>query len=110
MSLQPADSFDDALSSLRRDMDAADARVQPWQAAIKPGDYFSQATEWGFPIYRQVLPDEEPREPPVRNFRLCKAYSIACPGGELGDVHVSVIERLLSEAEYNDAKSRGWMP
>ena len=107
MSVQPFDSFNDAMNSLRRDMNAVDARVQFWQAAIKPGDYYTQATEWGFPIYGQVLPDEEQRESHVRHYRLCNANSIACLDGEMGEVHVSVIERLLSESEFTDAKGRG---
>lgn len=110
MEFEAFGSFDEAMEKLGREMRAADARVQPWQAAIKPGDYFMHGTPYGFNIYGEVLKEDEPREQPLRFYRLCQAYSVACPEGEMGDVHVSVIERLLSEVEFREAKDRRWDP
>jgi len=110
MEITPFDSFDEMMERLRREMAAADARVQPWQAEVEAGDYFVRQTPYEFQVYGEVLPDEEPREADGRHYRFCKCYSIACPDGELGDVHVSVIERLLSRQEFDDAKRSRWNP
>lgn len=108
MSVEPFDSFDDLMERMQENMRAADANVQTWQAAIKSGDRFVRQTAYGFPIYGEVLPDEEPRNVNVQHYRFCRCYSIACMQGELGDVHVSVIERLLADDEFVAAKERGW--
>lgn len=96
MSVQSFDSFDEMMEQMRRDQEAADARVQPWQAEVKTGDYFQRPSGYDFSIYGEVLPEEEPRDPNLRHYRFCKCYSIACVQGEMGDVHISTIERLLS--------------
>lgn len=110
MEIESFDSFDDMMRRLQEQMKAADARVEPWQAAIKPDDYFFRNSGYGFPIYGQVLKEDEPREPHVRHYRLCNCYSMACIEGEMGDVHVSSIERIISEAEFEEARSQGWNP
>jgi hypothetical protein len=110
MNIEPFDSFDDMMAYLRKQMDAADSAVQPWQEQIKAGDYFSRASGHGFNIYGEVLPDEGPRERHVRHYRFCQCYSIACPDGEMGDVHVSTIEQLLSREDFEKARERRWQP
>ncbi len=110
MSITPFESFDEMMEQMRRDQEAADARVQPWQATIKPGDYFRKPSGYDFPTYGEILKDEQRRDPALRHYRFCKAYSIACPDGEMGDVHISTIECLLSRAEFEDARRRGWYP
>ncbi len=110
MDIQPFDSSEEFMRSLRRDMDAADARVQPWQVAIKPGDHFRRESEYGFPIYGVVLNEDEPREQHVRHYRLCNCYSIACPEGEIGDIHVCTIDELINQCDFDSAKQRAWNP
>ena len=110
MSITPFDSFDEMMERMRRDQEAADARVVPWQAALKPGDYFRKPSGYDFSIYGEILPDEQSREKELQHYRFCKAYSIACPQGEMGDVHVSTIERLLTRTEFEDARQRNWYP
>ncbi len=110
MQVIPFDSFDEMFEHLRKEREAADARVQPWQAAIKPGDHFQRASGYGFNIYGVVLKEEAPRESDLRHYRFCECYSIACVEGELGDVHVSTIEKILSPHEFQTAKQRGWLP
>ena len=110
MDVTPFDSFDDMMEQLRKDSEAADARVLPWQEAIKPGDYFRRPTDYGFNIYGEVLKEDEPRESQLRHYRFCKCYSVACVDGEMGDVHVSTIEKLLSQVEFDDARRVGWQP
>lgn len=95
---------------MRRDMDEADKRVKPWQTRIKEDDYFVRSSRLGFPIYGQVLSEEERRPRGLQHYRLCRCYSVACPKGEMGDVHVSVIDALITTEDFEEAKSRGWFP
>jgi len=81
-------------------MQAADERVQEWQKAIKKGDYFWQETEYEFSIYGEVL--ENDYEGELQHYRFCKCYSSACPEGEIGDVHLSVISGILTREEFEE--------
>jgi hypothetical protein len=89
------------LDALTVAMESADERVQGWQKAIKKGDCFWQETEYGFKIYGKVLKNAY-REKHLRNYRFCKCYSEACPEGETGDVHTSVIGGLLTGEEFEE--------
>ena len=109
MEIEYCDSFDDMMTRLQEAMKAADARVKPWQASITSGNYFLQQTEYGFHIYGVVLKEDTQRESHLQHYRLCKCYSVACPEGEVGDVHVSSIEQILSEAEFGEARENGWI-
>lgn len=40
-------------------------------------------------------------EPHMQNYRFCRAYSSYEPFGELGDVHVSTAESLVSRADFD---------
>lgn len=89
----------------------ADSRVKQWQAVIKAGDYFVQATPYGFLIFGQVLESDNEfyKSEEGKNYRFCKCYSVACPEGELGDVHVSVIGLVIEEQVFNRFKDKGWL-
>jgi len=89
------------MDDLSKAMQAADERVQPWQAQIKKGDCFWQATEYGFNIYGEVLKNAY-RQKSLRHYRFCRCYSEACPEGEMGDVHTSVISGVLSREEFEE--------
>ena len=110
MKFEAFDSFEDMQKRLQEAMTAADARVQPWQTKIRPGDYFLHPTDYGFPIYGEVLEQYGQDQPHLQHYRFCKCYSIACPEGELGDVHVCTIEQIISEAEFEDARQHDWNP
>jgi len=110
MAIEGFDSFEEMMRHLRRDMDTADARVAAWQVAIKTGDYFRKPTNYGFQIYGEVLSEDEPRESGLEHYRFCHCYSVACPTGEMGDIHVSTIERLLTKLEFDEARRRNWQP
>jgi len=88
------------LEGLSQAMQAADERVQEWQKAIKKGDYFWQETEYEFSIYGEVL--ENDYEGELQHYRFCKCYSSACPEGEIGDVHLSVISGILTREEFEE--------
>jgi hypothetical protein len=95
------DSTEEMLDALADAMESADEKVKPWQAKIKKGDCFWQGTEYGFLIYGKVL--KKPyREEHLRHYRLCKCYSDACPEGEMGDVHTSIIGGLLTREEFEE--------
>lgn len=118
-------SIDDMLGYIRQCSESADARVEPWQSEVKPGDYFVRVAE-GFTIYGKVLDpvqseidagaDEEEVDyqrqlrdaPHMKHYRFAKCYSELCPDGELGDVHVSTIATVIPESLFNSAKELGW--
>jgi len=108
MTVEPFDDLDDLFEKMSANMDAADTRVKPWQAHLKPGDYFVRWSFLGFSIYGEILHEDEPRDKGLEHYRLCRAYSVACPQGDVGDVHVSTIDALLSKRTFEDAKTRGW--
>ena len=89
------------LDDLSLAMQVADENIQEWQKAIKKGDCYMQETEYGFNIYGKVLKNSY-RQKNLRNYRFVKAYSVACPEGEIGDIHVSVISRIISKEEFEE--------
>jgi hypothetical protein len=95
------DTTEEMLDSLTDAMETADDNTKEWQKAIKKGDYYMQETEYGFNIYGKVLKNAY-RQKSLRNYRFVKAYSEACPDGEMGDVHVSVISGILSREEFEE--------
>ena len=107
MSIHSFDDLDDMFEQMRKDQEAADCGVSPWQAAIKPGDYVARPGPGCF-VYSDILPDPEPREEGLRHYRFTRSYSVFCPKGELGDIHVSTIERTLSAEKFQAIKANGW--
>jgi len=95
------DSTEEMLDDLSKAMQAADEKVKSWQAQIKKGDCFWQDTEYGFNIYGEVLKNAYRRKE-LKHYRFCKCYSEACPEGETGDVHTSVIGGLLTREEFEE--------
>ena len=104
------DNLDDLFDEMEEQGRAADTRVKDWQAKIKAGDYFVRRSGLGFSIYGEILEEEERREKGLEHYRLCRGYSVACRDGEMGDIHVSQIDALLSKEEFQEAKRRGWKP
>lgn len=103
MDVESFDLLDDMFRRMADMQRQADGRVQPWQAAIKQGDYFSRDSGYGFDIYGEVL--KQPRRAKgLEHYRFCKCYSVACAEGEMGDVHVSTIERLLQREQFEQAR------
>ena len=107
MSIYAFDDSEDLFTQMRRDQAEADSRVEAWQAAITTGDYVARPGP-DFMIYSEVLEDPEPRPYSLQHYRFTKSYSIGCPNGELGDIHVSTIERQLAEQEFHELREQGW--
>jgi len=114
----------------RRAREAADQKVQPRQAALKVGDFFVRQAH-GLTVYSEVLDaaalildgravedlTEEEREEyegvrdsykEMENYRFTRSYSRVCPKGELGDVHVSTVSRVISREEFRAAQKNEW--
>ncbi len=106
MGVRSFDSWDEIYEKMQRDQQEADSQVKPWQSALKKGDYFHKVHATGISIYGEILRVYKNKE--MKNYRFVRAYSIACPKGELGDNHVSTIEGLLSREEFEEMKMRGW--
>ena len=107
MEVEFFDSLEEAQARLHQAMEAADARVKPWQAAVKIGDCFiADGGEEGLPVFGEVL--EAYAEPHLRHYRLCRCYSVACPEGEVGDVHVSTILAVVSRVFFEAMRQEGW--
>jgi len=101
------DSLEAAQARLRQAMEAADARVKPWQAAVKVGDCFiADGGEEDLLVFGEVL--EGYRETHLRHYRFCRCFSVACPEGEVGDVHVSTVLCLVSRAFFEQMRQEGW--
>jgi hypothetical protein len=98
------DSVEEMFEAERKAREAADARTKEWQKQIKAGDCFRQSTDYGFDIYGEVL--EEYEEEHLQNYRFCYCFSEACPEGEKGDVHVSVIDELISREAFEEIKKK----
>ncbi len=110
MSIESFENFEEMMKAMRERMDAADNKIQSWQALIRLGEYFIRKTNLGFDIYGQILndPEEVKRSKYTQNYRFARCFSTACPAGELGDIHVSTIERILSKEEFDQARRSGW--
>ena len=108
MGVESFGDIDEFFERHEKRMEQADARVKPWQAEIKPGDYFVRNSPHGFNIYGEILEEEEPRDKHLQYYRLCRGYSVACPEGEMGDIHVSQIEALISRETFEAMRKRGW--
>ena len=101
------DSLEEAQARLRQAMEAADARVKPWQAAVKVGDCFiADSGEEDLVVFGEVL--EAYQEAHLQHFRFCRCYSVACQEGEVGDVHVSTILCVISREVFELARLHGW--
>lgn len=111
MEFESFDSYEAMMDAINKAREEADKKVQPWQAVIMPGDFFLQATPYGFLIFGQVLEGEGEfyKSEEGKNYRFCKCYSVAVPEGEMGDVHVSVINLVIKEKVFNKFRDKGWV-
>jgi len=106
MEVESFDTVEAAGEAIARAMVAADARVVHWQTQVKPGDCFMTDPGEGFPVFGEVL--EGYPEGRMQHYRFCRCFSVACPEGELGDVHVSTIVCLVSRGLFERLKEQGW--
>ena len=107
MKVEFFDSLEQAAERLQQAMQAADARVRPWQAALAPGECFiADGGEEDLLVFGEVL--EGYAEARLQHYRFCRCYSVVCPEGELGDVHVSTVLCRISRQFFEQMRAAGW--
>jgi hypothetical protein len=132
MTIRSFDSAEEMIAEMEKSREAADARVDPKQEAIKVGDCFMRwAPEADLVIYGEVLdPLEWYRDkdldanegelraemefekatraaPHMKHFRHTRCYSPVVEEGEFGDVHVATMMPIPREV-FETAKTAGW--
>jgi hypothetical protein len=107
---QSFDTVDEMIAAVAAGQADADARVEPWQAAVAPGDHyvtFFAYDNGALVIYGQVLPPD-PESSLRANSREVRAFSQDCPEGEYGIVHVAGIAGLITPEQFEHARALGW--
>ena len=92
---------------------AADARIKPTQTRIKAGQFFINMRYGSeLPIFGEVLETQEGlyKEEHMRNYRLTRAFSKACPEGEMGDTHVSEVAAIIDSRLFEFYQKNHWDP
>ena len=69
--------------------------------------HFVIQSEYGFDICGEVLKNAY-RQRNLRNYRFVRAYSVACPEGEMGDVHTSSVSEIITKEQFEKARQNGW--
>ncbi len=59
---------------------------------------YGKRKDVGLLVFGEVL--EGCTEAHLRHYRFCRCLSVACPEGEVGDVHVSTVVRRVSRAFF----------
>lgn len=127
MDFRSYETHEAMLEDLAKAREEADARTKDWQRALKPGDFFLRIVrEENILIYSEVLdpvasskaaggPESEQvylgkqyAHPNMACFRFCNAFSIYCPEGELGDVHLSTAYVKLSKGVFETLRAAEW--
>ena len=103
MSYQTFNSFEEAMEKMDAAMAAADAKVTPWQASLKPGDKFRYNQYEGEVLDPVAMAgdDEDALEEAalygeehMRNYRFCRIVGPLYPDGIMQDIHVSALRPL----------------
>jgi hypothetical protein len=68
-------THEEAMARIEEARKAADARVKPWQAGVKPGDRILTLGPDGLLIFGEVLETYE--EPRLRHYRFSRCHSAA---------------------------------
>jgi hypothetical protein len=108
----------------RQARESADSRVKPTQANIRSGHYFINF-RYGpdLSIFGEILDyktlgiDEEEQkyinefyeQPHVKYYRPSHAFSVACPMGECGDVHLSEIDVIMGKDLFDFYQENDWV-
>lgn len=102
LKVETCDSIEALLKAQELAEKAADQRVQGWQAQVKEGDCFIQRTPDGLEIFGEVL------GPGLggKNWRRCRCYSLGCPEGEVGSVHVSQMNDLIDRERFKSVRDK----
>jgi len=99
MKVEFYNTFDEMMAAIEQARKAADAKVQPWQAEVKAGDYVILLNDLVGVILVEIL--EEYRQEHMKNYRFSRAYSVVVPEGELGDIHVSQVDAVIPKELFD---------
>jgi hypothetical protein len=82
-----------------------------WQQALGIDDHLLMIDRRSWlTIYGEVIEGVDPADPARRLYRFARCFSVDCPEGEYGDIHVSSIQRVITAEEFEQAGRRGWVP
>ena len=101
------DSLEEMFEAEEKARIAADGRTRDWQKKLDIGDHFIMDSGYDFPIFGKVLRKYE--EDILKNYRFCDCYSVACPEGEKGDIHVSSVLGAITEDMFSYYKAKDWI-
>lgn len=120
MTVQSFDSFEDMMAEIEKAREAADSRIRSEQASLSPGDHFMIPEPDGTIIFGEVLDPVEYVDPEevedlrdfytqnhMRGYRFSRCFSIYCPHGEMGDIHVAMVTPI-SAGVFEAARVTGW--
>lgn len=129
MSVTSYATFDEMMEALRAAEEAANERVTPAQASVTWGDYWAREFAGDFWIFGHIPTERETeasereagadphelkeatlslRRDHERGYRFGRAYSVACPDGELGSTHISEMEAKLTRGQFEAARRARW--
>jgi hypothetical protein len=111
MTVRSFDTAEQLFEALAEDKKAADAKVEDWQLKVTPGAYaWADIADYDLTIYYEIikLELEEGDEPLPAGYRWTRGYSQACPKGELGSVHVSMLGGTISKEIFEAARELKW--
>jgi hypothetical protein len=95
--------FNEMVEYLAERQRKAKDEITPVQAEMRVGDHYLMGTgEDGVLVFGEIR-----ERPQLNGFCFCKAYSVCCPEGELGDAHLSAMVPIEPE-EFEGARERGW--
>lgn len=98
---------DDPLKVCAELKSEADSKIKPWQAEIRKDDcFYYYSVESGIVLWGEVLENQE--DPLMHGYRFCRVFSVELPEGEVGDVHVAVIHKVISRQVFEKARAAGW--
>ena len=95
MQIEFCESIEGLVRSEGKAIKTANDRALEWQRRIQKGDCFKRTYD-GLEIYGEVLGDYG------EGIKVCRCYSLLCPEGETGFVHVS----QMSEAIHRDTHAK----
>ena len=136
MTIKSFDNLEDFFAAETTARNEADAGVEPFQAKLKPGDFFVRVyAHADVVIYGEILvpgSDEELTEdglseedlaeikaeyeaeaalrnqPQMRHYHFSRCFSQMCQEGEVGDVHASTIAAVIPRSSFEEARKLGW--
>lgn len=114
MKIVTIDNIDDFFAAEARAREEADKHVQPFQADLRPGDFFIRyLSDEDLVIWGEILePHPEDahlyEQPHMANYRSTRCFSLACPEGEIGDIHVVTVTTAIGRAQFEAARAAGW--